>query len=120
MYLTDVETFITAVNNREEEFSTAIGYDVSIPHGKNKVVSDPFICFFRAKKAIKWDENGNNTTLIFLLGVPEEHQSKLHLKILAEISKKLLNEDFRKQLSEGNENSIFELLSTVEKNILKN
>ncbi|MGX7196937.1 PTS sugar transporter subunit IIA [Enterococcus olivae] len=118
-YLTDVETFITAVQKREEEFSTAVGYDISIPHGKNEVVSNPFICFLRAKKPIKWDGNGNYATLIFLLGVPEEHQSKLHLKILAEISKKLMDEQFREQLSKGNQQSIVGLLTTIEENIIK-
>lgn len=44
-YLKNSANYIKAVNKREEEFSTAIGYDVSIPHGKSKEVINPLSVF---------------------------------------------------------------------------
>ncbi len=119
-YVKDRELYQKEVYSRENEFSTAIGYGVSIPHGKTEGVNTPFICFMRTIKPIVWDDNNNTATLIFLLGVPEHGKSKLHLKILAEISKKLMNPDFRRRLAEQNKDGVMSLLREVEKNITEN
>lgn len=116
-YLKNSANYIKAVNKREEEFSTAIGYDVSIPHGKSKEVINPFICFLRTNQPIQWDTNGNTVKLVFMLGIPEENKTTFHLKVLAEISKKLLDEGFRNDLLTGSKESILDSLYQVEKKI---
>lgn len=116
-YLANSETYIEAVNKREEEFSTAIGYDVSIPHGKSKEVINPFICFLRTCQPIQWDKSGKPVELVFMLGIPEEHKTTFHLKVLAEVSKKLLDEEFRNNLLTGNKELIINSLRQVEAKI---
>ncbi|EOH88531.1 PTS sugar transporter subunit IIA [Enterococcus pallens] len=116
-YLSNRDRYIEAVNKREEEFSTAIGYDVSIPHGKSKEVLNPFICFLRTRQPIQWDNTGKPVELVFMLGIPEDQQSTFHLKVLAEISKKLLDEGFRNNLLTGNKTLITNLLRQVEDKI---
>lgn len=117
-YINDTEEYIEVVNKREAEFSTAIGYDVSIPHGKSKEVNRPFICFLRTPYPIPWDTSSKNLVrLVFMLGIPEEQQTVFHLKVLAEISKKLLDDHFRNNLLLGNKELILASLHQIEKNI---
>ncbi len=118
-YVSDLEEYIEAVKKRESEFSTAIGYGVSIPHGKSKAVNNAFIAFLRSEKYFKWDENQDEEVrLAFLLGVPEDKKETLHLKILAQISRKLMDENFREKLLTEDKEQIYEMLNEIENNIL--
>ncbi len=95
----DVAGYIQAVFAREELFSTAIGYGIAIPHGKSSFVEEPFIAFARSEEEFLWDSRSEHKVrLIFLIGVPEEQTSDLHLKILANISRGLMNDSYRERL----------------------
>lgn len=95
----DVAGFIKAVFDREELFSTAIGYGIAIPHGKSSYVKEPFIVFARNQEEFLWDSRSEHRVrLIFLIGVPEEQASDLHLNILANISRGLMNDSYRERL----------------------
>ncbi len=118
-YVSKVDTYVEAVKKREEEFSTAVGYGVSIPHGKSESVKEAFIAFFRSRNGFQWDNSEESkVNLVFLLGVPENKKETLHLKILAQISRKLMDETFREQLMNSDETKAYELLREIEKNIL--
>ncbi|MCC5466806.1 PTS sugar transporter subunit IIA [Pelosinus baikalensis] len=95
----DVAGFIQAVFAREALFPTAIGYGIAIPHGKSSDVEIPFIAFARSQEEFLWDgRSEHKVRLIFLIGVPEEQASDLHLKILANISRGLMNDSYRERL----------------------
>lgn len=115
-YIHNENTFYDAVMKRESEIPTAIGYDIAIPHGKTNDVVQPFIAFFRAKKKFKWTEGyDDDVQLIFQIGIPESGNEKLHLKFISEVSKKLLDENFRKKLKTiTNKTELFELLNLIE------
>lgn len=119
-YLNDVNKYLLSVDEREKEFSTAIGHNVSIPHGKSNAVEIPFIGVLRSKKPILWDKIGNNVNLVFLLGIPEKNKEKLHLRILAELSKKLLDENFRELLMKDDKKKILTELYELENSISNN
>jgi fructose-specific phosphotransferase system IIA component len=95
-----LDGFVEAVIERENEFSTAIGYLIAIPHGKSDEVTEPFIVFGRVNnEAVQWDEEtGNEVKLVFLIGVPLEQSGDFHLKILANISRNLIDDEFRNKL----------------------
>lgn len=98
-YIIDEKVFYNSVMAREDEVPTAIGYGVAIPHGKNDTVQSPFIAFFRTNESITWTEGFDDTVrLVFQIGVPETGTEKLHLKFISQVSKKLLDDDFRKKL----------------------
>ena len=101
---------------RENEISTAIGYLIAIPHGKTEAVKAPFISMVRTSEKVKWTEdNDEMVRLVFLIGVPEKSEGKLHLKFISQLSKKLLDDSFReKLLNKKNKNEIFEQLSSIE------
>ncbi|MER2034286.1 PTS sugar transporter subunit IIA [Mammaliicoccus vitulinus] len=111
--INDVETFKKSVNDREKMASTAVGYNIAMPHGKSNSVVTPFIGFLQSTKPFRWNENeGELVTLIFLIAVPENDSSNLHLKFISKLSKKLLDNEFRNILSELKSNSeVFKYLN---------
>lgn len=111
----DVTNFKEKVFAREAEISTSVGNQVAIPHGKSSAVVEPFIAFMRTKEAFCWDENSNETVrLIFLIGVPDKGADKLHLKYIAQISKKLINDEFRESLlTLRSKKDVYDLLKSI-------
>ena len=98
----DMPTYIKAVLKREEEYSTAVGFGVAIPHGKTDAVKEPFLAFAKVPQ-VDWKAlDGEPVDLVFMIGVPEESAGTLHLKILAAISRKLMKDEFREGLRSSN------------------
>lgn len=99
--LIDKPGYIKKVMEREEAFPTAIGFRVAIPHGKCNTVKTPSVVFARLRTPIRWSEE-EEVEIVFLLAVPEEEASNRHLEILAQLSRKLMHEDFREKLLQLN------------------
>ena len=117
--LRDPEEFMEAVLQREEEVSTSIGYGIAIPHGKTDAVKEPFISFMSFKTPFIWDqETGDEVKAAFLIGVPETNTEMLHLKAIAAISKRLLDDDFREELYAcRSQREAYALLSEIDQSI---
>lgn len=97
-----IEDYIKSVFEREESYSTGVGNGIAIPHGKSKAVKEAMIVFGKSKEGIEWDSfDGKPVEMIFLLGVPDENVDNLHLKILSQLSRKLMNDDFVKMIRES-------------------
>lgn len=94
--ITDVDSYVDAVLKREEMISTAVGHQIAIPHGESDVVESTFVACLKLDHPMMWDEE--ETNLIFMIGVPLASRNKEHLRILAMLSRHLMNEEFRKQL----------------------
>lgn len=113
--LSNKAEFIAAVFRREQEISTSIGHSIAIPHGKTDAVREAFISYVGLAKAFEWDSVTKDLVKgVFLIGVPEKNTDRLHLKAISEISKKLINDEFRTQLflcTQGKE--AFELLDAI-------
>ena len=107
-----------AVIDRENEVSTSIGFDIAMPHGKSDTVLQPFVAFLRTKKALHWNEENEETVrLIFLIAVPNENTDNMHLKFISQISKKLLDDEFRNVLLiEKDKEKVYELLKSIKIN----
>lgn len=113
-YLFSKEGFLEDVFQREEIGNTAVGFGVAIPHGKSTEVREAAIVFGRSEAGINWDSfDGSPVHTVFLLAVPEEQASNEHLKILAMLSRALMNDYFREQLSEAKTSE--EILTIFEK-----
>lgn len=90
----DKEAYLTAVLKREEEYSTAVGFAVAIPHGKTDAVVEPFFMYGKVKD-IDWKAlDSNPVDHVFLIGVPEAEAGNAHLQILAKLSRKLMKKIF--------------------------
>lgn len=93
----DVEKLIEDVYLREEEASTSMGFGVAIPHAQSTAVTEASVVFMRLNEGIDWNED-KDVQLIFGIFVPSENVDNTHLKILAQIARKLVNEEFRNYL----------------------
>ena len=99
--LSDKEQYLADVFEREKMGSTAIGFDVAIPHGKSRGVKEPAVAFARLTRPIRWEPGKEEQArLIFLIAVPKEKEGNEHLQILAALSRKLIDESFRRRLLE--------------------
>ena len=110
---------MAAVLQREEEVSTSIGYGIAIPHGKTDAVKEPFISFMSFDTPFIWDqETGDEVEAAFLIGVPETNTETLHLKAIAAISKRLLDDDFREELYAcRSQREAYTLLNEIDRSI---
>ena len=90
-----------AVMEREAAFSTGIGMGIAIPHAKCACVKKAAIAFGRSDQGVRWTGEEETTAhLIFLIVVPIEAQNQ-HLRLLAQISRKLVHESVRQKIMQA-------------------
>lgn len=109
----DKEDLINGLNNKEKEISTAIGYQIAIPHIQSKSVLYPIVSFIRSKEEIDWEnEENSKVKLIFLIAVPKDLINE-HIHILAAISREIMKEEVRARLLKmESPEEIYEILTS--------
>lgn len=108
----DYETYVAALMEREAIAPTAVGFDVGLPHGKSTAVKYPAAAFARLTTPIIWNEEEDEVAeYIFMLAIPTTAAGNEHINILVELSKKILDDDFRELLSKSN--NIEEILKAI-------
>lgn len=111
--LTDTEQYVQAVLDREQHYSTGVGFEVATPHAKTDAVKLPSLAFARLTNPIQWDED-ETASLIFQIGVPAADGGNRHLEILAKLSRNLIHEEFREQLAQATTaQQVIELVGNV-------
>ncbi|AJQ62423.1 PTS system mannose-specific EIIBCA component ManP (plasmid) [Bacillus thuringiensis serovar morrisoni str. 4AA1] len=91
--------FKQAIMNREYESTTGIGMNIAIPHGKSDAVKKPSVVFGIKQSGVDWKSlDGTEAKLIFMIAVPKESEGNEHLKILQMLSRKLMDDSYRKRL----------------------
>ncbi|MEG6566692.1 PTS sugar transporter subunit IIA [Thermoanaerobacterium saccharolyticum] len=113
--VTSVDDFVKSVFEREKTYTTGVGNGIAIPHGKSDAVKEAMIVFGKSVHGIEWDSlDGNPVEIIFLLGIPNKNVNGIHLKILSQLSRKLMDEKFVERLKKANDKSdILEALSDI-------
>jgi PTS system fructose-specific IIC component len=100
---------------REATVSTGLGDGIAIPHAKTDAVSEPVVVYARSREGIDWSSrDGKPATELFLIAVPEQAAGDAHLTILGALSRKLVNPQFRAELSAAGPDRAYELLTTVQ------
>lgn len=96
--LSNKDVALQAVLTREQTKSTGIGSGVAIPHGKCKVVKELVMSIGIAPSPIDFESvDGKPVSIIILLISPLD-QTGPHIQALAQISRLMLDEDFRNKL----------------------
>lgn len=96
--VSNVDEAVKAALRREEEFSTGIGMQVAIPHTKCQYINEAAIAFGKSADGVDWPtEDDENPRMIFLIVVPMEARNQ-HLKLLAQISRKLVHQEVRDKI----------------------
>ncbi len=83
--------------NREEEYSTAIGDGIAIPHARLESISDPVLLTGISDKGIEWNApDGKPVNMVFLLLSPAA-SNDLHIEIISKLSR-LMQKSFNRNL----------------------
>ncbi|NOX33925.1 MAG: PTS sugar transporter subunit IIA [Deltaproteobacteria bacterium] len=83
---------------REQLGSTGIGGGIAIPHGKLDSVGPILVGFALSRKGVEYESLDNKPVHIFFLLLTSEDSTGGHLKVLAQISKLLKIDRFKKGL----------------------
>lgn len=109
--LIDYKKYVEQVFEREKTFPTAIGFEFAIPHGKTDAVKTAAVAFGRLKNHLAWGED-EKVKYIFLIAVPEKEAGDRHLQILAQLSRKIMRDEFREEIKNCSDvDEILKLLS---------
>jgi len=109
--ISDADSAVKAVIEREEAISTGVGQGVAVPHATLLDLKEPLVAFGRTKNGISFKSiDGKPVHLIFLLLAPEDEIS-MHLKLLSRVSRLCYNKELRDTLL--NAASEKEVLDTI-------
>lgn len=112
--ITDAEEFFQDVLAREAIAATFVGFDMGLPHGKTDHVLEASVCFGRTKGPVVWnEETGDTADLVILIAVPLSEAGDTHMKILANLSRKLMHEEFRDSLRKSTREQVYGILKEV-------
>lgn len=105
------EEFIKKLYYRESLMSTSLDFNLAIPHAKSNTIKEDFISFIKLSNPILWNETDEEVTnKVFMIAVSEGGSNR-HLKYIADISRKMIDEEFRNELDKANDvNRIYDLL----------
>ncbi|MEU6253441.1 fructose-specific PTS transporter subunit EIIC [Streptomyces sp. NPDC047043] len=95
----DVDELVRTALRREEQGTTGLGEEIAIPHAKTDAVTAPVVGFARSDEGVEWGSlDGTKARLVFMIAVPEAAAGDEHLRILALLSRKLMDAGFRERL----------------------
>ncbi|WP_308401956.1 fructose-specific PTS transporter subunit EIIC [Streptomyces sp. RKAG293] len=112
----DVDALVAVALAREAQGTTGLGEEIAIPHAKTDAVTSPLVGFARSADGIDWGSlDGTKAKLVFMISVPEAAAGDEHLRILAQLSRKLMDTGFRERLqkAEGRD-GILRVLAEIE------
>ncbi|MCD8574240.1 MAG: fructose PTS transporter subunit IIA [Erysipelotrichaceae bacterium] len=92
------EKFVKAVLAREAEYSTGVGFNIAIPHGKDNSILEPVLLYAKVNNVDWQSMDDQPVKAVFMIGVPGESEGQVHLQILAKLSRSLMKEEFRQSL----------------------
>ncbi|MFI6688755.1 fructose-specific PTS transporter subunit EIIC [Streptomyces sp. NPDC050485] len=112
----DVDELVRVALAREAQGTTGLGEEIAIPHAKTDAVSAPVVGFARSAEGIEWGSlDGTKAKLVFMISVPEAAAGDEHLRILALLSRKLMDTGFRERLSSAaDEVAVLEVLGEIQ------
>lgn len=112
----DVDELVRVALAREAQGTTGLGESIAIPHAKTDAVTRPTVGFARSDEGIEWGAlDGTKARLVFMISVPEAAAGDEHLRILALLSRKLMDTGFRERLqSAPDEAAILDVLREIQ------
>ncbi|HEY3414176.1 MAG TPA: phosphoenolpyruvate--protein phosphotransferase [Armatimonadota bacterium] len=105
-----------AIWRREDEYSTGVGYGFAIPHCKSKDVTVNSIGFLKLNEPIEWQTlDDEPVRVVLMLAIREADHGTEHLRIFAQLARKIMDDDFRERLL--TENDTVELVRFIQSEI---
>lgn len=110
------EIYFKGLLEREVECTTGFGKGFAIPHCKSVTVKKPSVIICKLKNDVEWesmDDKGVN--FVLALAIPESQAGTTHLKILSQLARLLMDDDFTEKLN--NTNTVQEIYSLLDNKI---
>jgi PTS system fructose-specific IIA component len=95
----DKQTIIDSFLAREGESTTGMMDGFAIPHAKNSAIERAGVFIIRLSSEIDWDSlDGKPTMVLIAMLIPEQEAGTTHLKILSQIARLLMKNEFKDNL----------------------
>lgn len=95
--VTDIDSYLADVAQREEVMATGIEGGIGIPHARSASVTAPSVAVATSIDGIPFGAADGPAHLIFLIAAPVGADDS-HLQILAAIARRVMREEFRQAL----------------------
>ncbi|WFS60982.1 PTS sugar transporter subunit IIA [Pseudodesulfovibrio thermohalotolerans] len=110
----DTDLAVRVLLDRERLGSTGIGDGIAIPHGKLEDLEKVIVVVGRSLKGVEFEALDHSPCNIFFLVLAPEQVAGMHLRVLAQISRLLKDEEFRKAfLTAEDTEALWTLLKSV-------
>lgn len=97
--ITNPVKVVEGLFQREAQTSTGMIDGFAIPHTQNEAVKIPSIIILRNTDEIEWETlDDSNVKFVLAILIPKHAEDNLHLTILSALSRKLMDERYRKHL----------------------
>ncbi len=98
----DVEETYQGFMEREAQGPTGMEDGFAIPHTRCESVIQTGIVVMKSNRELEWESfDGKPVHIMIALIVPKENYGNEHIQILASLSRMLMKQDFRRQLTES-------------------
>ncbi|WP_368486344.1 fructose-specific PTS transporter subunit EIIC [Spiroplasma sp. DGKH1] len=95
----EASDLVAGFKAREAESSTGFEDGFAIPHARIKAVKKPAVLFVRYQNPLDWNAmDGKPTNIAIALVIPEDKSADIHLGLLSDIARKLMDADFKKAM----------------------
>ncbi|MBH8622859.1 MULTISPECIES: fructose-specific PTS transporter subunit EIIC [Spiroplasma] len=100
----NIDKLTKALWAREHETSTGLEDGFAIPHARIKYIKKPAVIFVRYQTGLSWPTFDNSAVQVAIaLIIPTNKKNDIHLEVLSNVAKKLLNPDLRQTLKTEND-----------------
>ena len=107
------EQYLKGLVDRESEFTTGFGKGFAIPHCKSESVNRAAAIICKLENEVEW-QSMDEKPVNFVLGlaIPESEAGTTHLKILSQLSRGLMDDEFTNELQRAtSEIEIYDILT---------
>lgn len=108
--ITDKNEVISGLKERESKGSTGLLDGFAIPHAQTPSIIKAAVIIVKSETKVEWESlDGEPVSTAICLLVPKSQAGTTHIDFLTEISKLLMDDDFRVRLNDlKDSNSIYE------------
>lgn len=112
--VSDKETLLRDIKERENLVTTGIGYGVAFPHAKTKSVKGIVIAFARSMEGIEFEAIDHKPVFLFFLIAAPEDAIGAHLNVMSRLSYLMKSEENRQKLMKATSpGEVLELIDQV-------
>ncbi|WP_253301395.1 DUF2649 family protein [Spiroplasma endosymbiont of Phyllotreta cruciferae] len=95
----NINKLVKALWTREHETSTWLEDGFAVPHARMKDIKKPAVIFVCYQTGLSWPTFDNSPVQVAIaLIIPTNKKNDIHLEVLSNVAKKLLNADLRQTL----------------------